>query len=75
MRTLRVVAGVVDGHLVDLAGVDHVDSTGLSTLLTLLHATREAGGSLRLARIPGRLTRMVTLTGPLGRRPRPSGRG
>ncbi|MET8586719.1 STAS domain-containing protein [Streptomyces collinus] len=62
-RALTVLARDVPHLVVDLAGVDHVDSTGLSTLLTLLHATREAGGSLRLARIPGRLTRMVTLTG------------
>ncbi|MFI5977652.1 STAS domain-containing protein [Streptomyces sp. NPDC051452] len=51
-------------HLVlDLTHIDRVDSTGLSTLITLLYATREAIGSLRLARIPGRLMRMVTLTG------------
>ncbi|MEU7428247.1 STAS domain-containing protein [Streptomyces sp. NPDC040750] len=41
-------------HLVlALTHIDRVDSTGLSTLITLLYATREAGGSLRLARIPG----------------------
>ncbi|WP_052844926.1 STAS domain-containing protein [Streptomyces sp. NRRL S-31] len=51
-------------HLVlDLARVDFVDSTGLSTLIVLAHATREAGGSLRLADVPGRLLRMVTMTG------------
>ncbi|MFF3365249.1 STAS domain-containing protein [Streptomyces misionensis] len=51
-------------HLVlDLAQVDYVDSTGLSTLIVLLHAAQEAGGSLRVASVPGRLMRMVTLTG------------
>ncbi|MEW2513744.1 STAS domain-containing protein [Streptomyces sp. NPDC046870] len=51
-------------HLVlDLARVDFVDSTGLSTFISLLHTTREAGGSLRLADVPDRLTRMVTMTG------------
>ncbi|MGX1678399.1 STAS domain-containing protein [Streptomyces althioticus] len=51
-------------HLVlDMAEVDFVDSTGLSTLIVLLHATREPGGSLRVARVPERLVRMVTMTG------------
>ncbi|MFE5402760.1 STAS domain-containing protein [Streptomyces sp. NPDC004596] len=51
-------------HLVlDLAQVDFVDSTGLSTLINLMHATQEAHGSLRLAAVPERLARMVTMTG------------
>lgn len=51
-------------HLVlDMAEVDFVDSTGLSTLIVLMHATQEAGGSLRIASVPDRLVRMVTMTG------------
>ncbi|MGA5273634.1 STAS domain-containing protein [Streptomyces cellulosae] len=51
-------------HLVlDMGGVDFVDSTGLSTLVVLLHATQDAGGSLRVACVPARLVRMVTMTG------------
>ncbi|MEV5267679.1 STAS domain-containing protein [Streptomyces werraensis] len=51
-------------HLVlDMAEVDFVDSTGLSTLIVLLHAAQEAGGSLRVASVPERLVRMVTMTG------------
>ncbi|WP_430741763.1 anti-sigma factor antagonist [Streptomyces sp. P13-3-3] len=51
-------------HLVlDMAEVDFVDSTGLSTLIVVLHATQEPGGSLRVARVPERLVRMVTMTG------------
>lgn len=51
-------------HLVlDLAQVDFVDSTGLSTLIGLLQATQEVSGSLRLADVPDRLARMVTTTG------------
>ncbi|MFJ8899760.1 STAS domain-containing protein [Streptomyces sp. NPDC102359] len=51
-------------HLVlDMAQVDFVDSTGLSTLIVLMHATQEAGGSLRIASVPDRLVRMVTMTG------------
>ncbi|MER5884883.1 STAS domain-containing protein [Streptomyces sp. NPDC001941] len=49
--------------VLDLAGVDFVDSTGLSSLIALLHTTQGAGGWLRLAEVPGRLMRMVTMTG------------
>jgi anti-sigma B factor antagonist len=57
---LRALAlnGVEQGapHLVlDLAQVDYVDPTGLSTLIVLLHGTQEAGGSLRVASVPDRL--------------------
>ncbi|MEU1037908.1 STAS domain-containing protein [Streptomyces sp. NPDC005551] len=66
--TLRAyVRGLVQEgtpHLVlDLPGVDFVDSTGLSTFITLLLETEKAGGSLRLADVPDRLMRMVTITG------------
>ncbi|MDN3267352.1 STAS domain-containing protein [Streptomyces sp. MA15] len=51
-------------HLVlDMAQVDFVDSTGLSTLIVLMHATQKAGGSLRIASVPDRLVRMVNMTG------------
>ncbi|MCA2201107.1 STAS domain-containing protein [Streptomyces griseoincarnatus] len=51
-------------HLVlDMAEVDFVDSTGLTALIVLLHATEKAGGSVRVARVPERLERMVTMTG------------
>lgn len=62
----RARAVVEEGapHLVlDLARVGFVDSTGLSALIDLLQAARAAGGSLRLAAVPDRLTRMVTTTG------------
>ncbi|MEU4877100.1 STAS domain-containing protein [Streptomyces sp. NPDC021608] len=67
-RLLRVQAMTVveQGfpHLVlDLAQVDFVDSTGLSALIVLLQATSRAGGSLRVASVPERLVRMVTMTG------------
>jgi anti-sigma B factor antagonist len=67
-RSLRAYATNAVGrdvpHLVlDLAGVDFVDSSGLSTLIALLHATQAAGGSIRLAGVPDRLARMVTMTG------------
>ncbi len=65
---LRAEALTAVGHgaphlVLDMAEVDFVDSTGLSTLIVLLHASQEAGGSLRVACVPERLLRMVTMTG------------
>ncbi|MFF4712843.1 STAS domain-containing protein [Streptomyces eurythermus] len=62
----RAVSVVEEGvpHLVmDLSQVDFVDSTGLSALISLLHAAQKANGSVRLAAVPDRLVRMVHMTG------------
>ncbi|MFF8997671.1 STAS domain-containing protein [Streptomyces achromogenes] len=62
----RAVSVVEEGvpHLVlDLSQVDFVDSTGLSALISLLHAAQKANGSVRLAAVPDRLDRMVNMTG------------
>jgi anti-sigma B factor antagonist len=49
----QAFAGSVADHrarvVVDLAGVTFIDSTGLSTLVSGLRTTRQAGGDLRLA--------------------------
>ncbi|WP_461010045.1 STAS domain-containing protein [Streptomyces capparidis] len=51
-------------HLVlDLGGVEFCDSAGLSALIGVWHAARNAGGSLVLAAVPQRLSRMLALTG------------
>ncbi|MEV7246720.1 MULTISPECIES: STAS domain-containing protein [unclassified Streptomyces] len=62
-HAVTLVAQGVPHLVLDLARVDFVDSTGLSTFIGLLHTTRQAGGSLRLADVPDRLARMVTMTG------------
>lgn len=49
--------------ILDLAQVDYFDSTGLSVLIGIWHAAQEAGGTLVLAAVPGRLSRMLSLTG------------
>ncbi|WP_345942672.1 STAS domain-containing protein [Streptomyces sp. SID486] len=51
-------------HLVlDLSQVGFCDSAGLSALIGLWHTAQAADGALRLADIPDRLMRMLTLTG------------
>jgi anti-sigma B factor antagonist len=62
-RALSVVEQGVPHLVLDMEQVDFVDSTGLTTLIVLLQAAQAAGGSLRVARIPERLVRMVTITG------------
>jgi anti-anti-sigma factor len=44
--------------IVDLSGVEFVDSSGLGVLVSGLKATRQAGGDLRIAR-PGEQVRLL----------------
>lgn len=65
LRT-RALELIEQGHhhlILDLSGVGFCDSTGLSALIGIWHGAQEAGGSLALAAVPGRLMRMLTLTG------------
>lgn len=62
-QVLSVVQHGVRHLVLDLAQVDFVDSTGLSTFIVLLQSAQEAGGSFRIASVPDRLVRMVTMTG------------
>lgn len=51
-------------HLIlDLAPVAFCDSSGLNALIGILRCTQETGGSLALAAVPDRLTRLLDLTG------------
>ncbi len=56
------VSAAVDGGgrvvVVDLGGIDFVDSSGLGALIAGLKTTRTAGGDLRIAN-PGEQARMV----------------
>ena len=61
------LAGVLDSGrrrlVVDLAGVDFLDSTGLAALVAGLNLAREVGGSLTLACPQERLVRLLRITG------------
>jgi anti-sigma B factor antagonist len=51
-------------HLVlDLSGVEFFDSSGMSVLVGVWRVAQARGGSLKLAAVPDRLQRMLTLTG------------
>lgn len=48
--------------VVDLAGADFIDSSGLGALITGLKKTRQAGGDLRLANPTAQVTAVLEMT-------------
>jgi anti-sigma B factor antagonist len=55
-----------DGHnqlVLDLEGIDFLDSTGLGTLIGALRRARTRGGDLRLVCTETRITRLFEITG------------
>lgn len=49
--------------VVDLSGVDFMDSTGLSTIVTAVAASRGYGGEVRVVASSDKIRRIFTLTG------------
>ncbi|MFF8643986.1 STAS domain-containing protein [Streptomyces sp. NPDC015345] len=62
-QTLEIMQEGPPHVVLDLAQVGFCDSSGLSALIGIWHAAREAGGSLGLADVPDRLMRMLAITG------------
>ncbi|MGK5447878.1 STAS domain-containing protein [Streptomyces radiopugnans] len=62
-RALEVVRQGQPHLVLDLADVGFCDSAGLSALIGIWHAARNADGSLSLAAVPARLMRMLAVTG------------
>ena len=58
----RHVEGGSTRIVVDLAGVDFMDSSGLGSLISGLKSTRQAGGDLRIAAATEQVMRVLTLT-------------
>lgn len=48
--------------VVDVSRIRHINSTGLSVLLTLLTKARNSGGELILARMPKHLNKLLIIT-------------
>lgn len=62
----RVLQLIADGHhhvVVDLEGVDLLDSTGLGILIGALRRVRLAGGDLRLVSVDPTLSATFEITG------------
>ncbi|MFN8125011.1 MAG: STAS domain-containing protein [Candidatus Nanopelagicales bacterium] len=49
--------------VIDLSGVDFLDSTGLGVMVKALKWAREAGGGLRVVATQERITKVFTITG------------
>ena len=49
--------------VIDVAGLDFVDTAGVVALIDLQREARRAGGSLRLTKLPRRLRRLLQIAG------------
>lgn len=59
----RCIEGGKADIVVDLTGVDFLDSTGLGVMVKALKWAREAGGGLRVVATEERITKVFTITG------------
>ncbi len=48
--------------VIDLGGVNYMNSSGLGTLIAALTTVRNAGGDLRLARVEGKVQNLFVMT-------------
>ncbi|MEW2417895.1 STAS domain-containing protein [Streptomyces sp. NPDC046866] len=62
-RALELIANGHPDLVVDLSGVTFCDSSGLGALIGIWRCAENADGSLTLAAIPGRLSRLLSVTG------------
>ena len=62
-RLIRLVSEGRVQLVLDLDGVDFLDSTGLGTVVSALKRVRTHGGDLRLVCTEARITRLFQITG------------
>ncbi|GAA2446017.1 STAS domain-containing protein [Streptomyces lavendulocolor] len=62
-RALDLIAAGHPDLVADLSGVTFCDSSGLGALVGIWRCAKEADGSLTLAAIPDRLSRLLSVTG------------
>ncbi len=61
-RLLSVVGAGAQNVVIDLTGVDFIDSTGFGVLLGAAKRVRSGGGEIRLVVVGARLTELIELT-------------
>lgn len=61
-RIDQLVAGGQSRIVVDLSGVDYIDSSGLGALIGALKSTRSASGDLRIAAVGEQVKAVLHLT-------------
>lgn len=59
----QLLTGDLDGFIVDLSGVDIIDSSGLGLLVDLLRLCREMGLPMVLREVPDRVQQLFSITG------------
>ncbi|MFC8146799.1 STAS domain-containing protein [Streptomyces paradoxus] len=62
-RALELIAAGHADLVADLSGVTFCDSSGLGALVGIWRCAKEVDGSLTLAAIPDRLSRLLSVTG------------
>ena len=61
-RLLGVISAGVQNVVIDLSGVDFIDSTGLGVLMGAAKRVRSTGGDIRLVMSGSRLAELIELT-------------
>lgn len=61
-RLLAVIGAEAQNVVIDLSGVDFIDSTGLGVLMGGAKRVRSAGGDIRLVMTGSRLADLIELT-------------
>lgn len=61
-KVRNLVSTSVKNVILDLGGVNYMNSSGLGTLISTLTTTRNAGGDLRLARVEGKVQNLFVMT-------------
>ncbi|WP_419930261.1 STAS domain-containing protein [Candidatus Poriferisocius sp.] len=61
-RLLALISGGAQNVVIDLSGVDYIDSTGLGVLMGGAKRVRSAGGDIRLVTTGSRLADLIELT-------------
>jgi len=61
-RLLAVISTGAQNVVIDLSGVDFIDSTGLGVLMGAAKRVRSSGGDIRLVMAGSRLAELIELT-------------
>ena len=61
-KIVSLVNDKMKSVVIDMCGLDYVNSSGLGTMISILTTMRNAGGDLRLARLGERVENLFVIT-------------